>query len=57
MDAHRWRNHFSLAASLETLKSIEGATELSLDGSFIAKDFVERIAIGDYVLRGGDFLE
>jgi len=45
MYAHRGRNHFSLAASLEPLESVDGATELSLDGSFIAKDLVERIAI------------
>jgi hypothetical protein len=37
MYAHRGRNHFSLAASLQALKSVDGATELPLDGSLIAK--------------------
>ena len=55
MYAHRGRNQFSLAASLEPLQSVDGATELSLDGSFIAKDPIKGIAIRNYVLRNGDF--
>jgi hypothetical protein len=57
MHARRRRNHFSLAATLEPLQSVDAPTELSLDGSFIAKNLVERIAIRDYVLRGCDLLD
>ena len=35
MYPQRWRDHFSLAAALESLKSVDGATELSLNSSFI----------------------
>jgi hypothetical protein len=57
MYAQRRRNHFSLAAPLEPLQSVDGATELSLDRSFIAKDLGERFTVRYYVLCDCDFVD
>jgi hypothetical protein len=47
---HGRQNRFSFAASLQALETVLGTAEVSVDRSFTAKNFVERIAIRDYVL-------
>ena len=49
------RNHFSFAASLEALQSVERTAKVSVDSSFIPENLVKCIAIRNGMLSNGSF--
>jgi hypothetical protein len=47
---------FCKKALLQTLESIDGAAELSVDRSFVAKDFVQSLAVRNSMSSNGSLL-
>ena len=48
--SHRRKNYFSPATTLQPLKIILGATEIAIDGRFVAEHSVESVAVREGVL-------